>query len=409
LVVACLADDPRARPESAAAVAHALRGEGEVGSQSLERVVCQSCGAPLRVGQRLCLSCGKLAVQFEHAASPEQGTKELVLTKATEETDFLARLRAFLDSVSARPVPALDFVIGDQRMYSKSELARRIKLPVALFTDLDEATAEALRARMSKEGFSVKVRDKFRPPATRRQRRVLVLLGGGLIALTTMLAVTAPPVAAVATGAVGGIGWLTTYLVMRARRKKRPKPGMLALRAAPAALPASDPHVSRLAALLDASTPADVREQVGELALLVQRLLDHRGGVVSGKAERAEIDMVSEPVAPLVGLVERQVRALTRIDAELSELDEGRIVRALAASEARKDPRAEREDLLDGLDRLRGLEDARARAFHRLLEASSLLRRAVDLGLAVADPEAEHARNVQLALHALRADEAPGD
>lgn len=227
--------------------------------------------------------------------------------------------------------------------------------------------------------------------------------------MTAFLAVTGVSWAALTVGAVGAIGWLTTYLIMRARRKKRPKPGMLALREAPAALPASDPHVSRLAALLDASTPADVREQVGELALLVQRLVDHRGGVVSGQAERAEIDMVSEPVAPLVALVETQVRALTRIDAELAELDEGRIVRALAASEAREDPRADREDLLDGLDRLRGLEDARARAFHRLLEASSLLRRAVDLGLAVADPGAEHARNVQLALHALRAEEAPDD
>lgn len=402
LITACLADDPRARPESAAALAHALRGDGSVGAQSLARVVCQSCGARLRVAQRLCLSCGKLAVQFEHARAPERATKELVLTKASEETEYLAGLRAFLGSVSANRLPSLDFVIGDQRMYSKTELARRIKLPVALFTDLDEETAEALRVRMASEGFVVKVRDKFSPPATRKQRRVLGGLGVGLAVLVTSLAIVAPPVAAISTAAVGGIGWLTAYLVMRSRRKKGPRPGMLTLRAAPAALPASDPHVARLAALLTPSTPEDVREQVGELALLVQRLVDHREhlGQQSG-APRAELEMVTEPVEALVGLVEREVRGLTEIDADLATLDEGKIVRALAASEARAEPRARRDELLGGLDRLRGLEDRRARAFHRLLEASSLLRRAVDLGLRVSDPEAEHARSVQLALHAL--------
>jgi hypothetical protein len=40
-------------------------------------------------------------------------------------------------------------------------------------------------------------------------------------------------------------------------------------------------------------------------------------------------------------------------------------------------------------------------SFHRLLEASTLLRRAIDLGLGVHDPAAEQERRVQLALAAL--------
>jgi hypothetical protein len=81
------------------------------------------------------------------------------------------------------------------------------------------------------------------------------------------------------------------------------------------------------------------------------------------------------------------------------------MVRALAAVEVRTtDPgkrELERKRLLDGLDRLRSLEDRRTATFHGLLEASTLLRRAADLGLGLHDPAAEQARHVQLALAAL--------
>ncbi len=401
LITDCLSEDPRKRPESALSLVLTLRGEAGTQTRALARVRCQNCGETLRPGQRLCLSCGKQAVVFQHSLEAETATKELRLTKASEDAEFLARLRGFLASVSDQHVPALNFVIGDQRMYSKRELSRRIKLPVCLFTDLDEPTAEALRARMTAEGFQVKVADRHTRPAARKQRRILGGLAGTLMAATVVLAVAAAPVVAISVGMVGAIGLLTAYLIMKAKRKKKPRPGMLRLRPAPAALPASDPLVSRLAALLDASAPADVRDQVGELALLVQRLVDHRAGL---RAEKAELDMVTEPVEPLVKLIETRVRAVATIDAELSSLEEGAIVRALAASEARGEPRSARMELLDGLDRLRALEEQRATAFHRLLEASTLLRRAVDLGLSVKDPAAEHERNVALALRALEGD-----
>ena len=339
---------------------------------------------------------------FQHsspdAGGAEDSLKELVLTKATEETDFLSRLRAFLDSVSQTPVPTLNFVIGDQRMYSKSELKRRIKLPVCLFTDLDAATAESLRARMAEQGFTVKVRDKHRAASTQRQRKVVGMTGGSVAAVTIGLAVVAPPVAAVAFGVMGAIGVLTTYLVMKSRTKKQARPGMLRLRDAPAALPASDPLVARLSDLLQADTPQDIREQLGELALVVQRVVDHRASLGE---ERAEAEMLTEPLEPIVSLIEDQVRRIADLDRELGALDEGAIVRALAASEARGEPRSSRTELLDGLDRLRSLEEQRARSMHGLLEAALLLRRAADLGLSVADPRAEHERQVQLALQAL--------
>jgi hypothetical protein len=63
---------------------------------------------------------------------------------------------------------------------------------------------------------------------------------------------------------------------------------------------------------------------------------------------------------------------------------------------------------LDDLDRLRTLEDERARAFHRLLEASSLVHRAIELGLSVKDERLEHERQIRLALAALDEPDPPG-
>jgi len=111
--------------------------------------------------------------------------------------------------------------------------------------------------------------------------------------------------------------------------------------------------------------------------------------------------MVTQPVAPLVDVVDRTVRALGEIDRELRALDEGTIVRALAASEARKEPAARRADLLDGLDRLRELEDRRAQLLGRLLDAASLLRRSVELGLRTGDADAAYRAELGQALKAL--------
>src|SRR5690606_15367637 len=122
-----------------------------------------------------------------------------------------------------------------------------------------------------------------------------------------------------------------------AERRIRP---LYRLRDAPAALPASDPLVARIAALLDETsagpTPADVRAQLGELALLVQRLVDRRAEL-TGLSEAAELELLTAPVEPLIGELERRVRELARCDRELAELDEATLVRALAAVDAKHD------------------------------------------------------------------------
>jgi hypothetical protein len=275
---------------------------------------------------------------------------------------------------------------------------------VRLVDGLSREGAERLEQRLRTTGIETRVVTwaAGRRPLAPRERAVLIVGGGAgaVAALALALAVGGAMGMAVAVGMlVLTVGVLAA--IAHARRQRdltQHGAPLLRLRRAPVALPASYPQVARLAALLQADAPADLREQVGELALAVQRLVDHR---VRNVAEAKEIDAVTAPVVELVRLVEIQARAIARIDAELRGLDEGALVRALAAAEARREPPAAKDELLHGLDRLRALEEARAHRFHRLLEATRLARRAVELGLAVRDPEAEHERQVAAALAAL--------
>jgi hypothetical protein len=406
LVARCLAEDPTARPGSAAELVDALRGRAALPGM-LARVTCHACGAELRLGQRLCVRCGKLAVQFTRAEAGEEA-HGIELRKIDERAESRAHLHDVLGVVADGPLPALNFLVGDARMYSKHERERLHKLPVRLVDGLTREGAERLERRLKATGIEMRVVSGT--PDRRelgRRKRVGLVVGGsaGLFAgIGVMIAVGG----AWGVGVGLGIIVVTALVVMgiaHALRRSGPRklvPPLVRLRSAPVALPASDPLVARLAALLQHDPPADLREQVGELALAVQRLVDHR---VRNAGEVKEIDAVTAPVAELVRLIELQAQAIARIDVELRELDEGALVRALAAAEARREPPAAREELLHGLDRLRALEDARARRFHRLLEASRLARRAVELGLAVRDPEVEHEQQVAAALAALGGDE----
>ena len=395
VILRCLARDPADRPASADELAQILRGNAPADIDTTH-VPCQSCGAALRLGQRLCLACGKLAVQFDRVAD---GTHSLLLTSAKEDSEFLAGLRARLGPLSETEVPALNLLIGDARMYSTAERERRHALPLRLFDGLTPATAEALRKRLRADGFAVRVRDRSPAALRRRQMRgaawtwisTLIIAGGAAIigAPTFVLAIL------LALGAL--IHWSVRRGINAAHRKA--KPPLLQLRATPAALPASDPLVAKLATLLNVSSSKEVRALVGGLALAVQRLVDHRAAMPGATAE---IEALTAPVAPLVAMIHADVTRLQAIDRALADLDEGTLVRALATSEARGDPPARRAELLAGLDQLRALEDERGLLLHRLLDTDSLLRRAIDVGLEIRDDAADHALRVAHAARALR-------
>lgn len=377
LLHSCLAEAPEGRPASATQVARVLRGEETLGAIAHEESTCQGCGARLWLGQRLCLSCGQEAVQLFHTSAIDPEREHLDLLKVSEDAAFLGTLRAELQRVSAAPPPPLNFIIGDARMYSKEERARRLRVPVRLFTDLEPATARRLEQRLQGLGFKVR-RGSQRAIQRAGQRRLL--LYAGLLLL---------PIIGLAAGTSHVWTWLlTTTLVFMAtvigvvevakRKALRAVGGLyLPLRPAPAALPASDPLVARVARLLRPASPlpapaADVQELLREVALLLQVAVDARARDRYGEAPQAELEA-------LLGLVEAEVGRLAQLDPELAGLSEGNLVRALAQSEARGEPPFKREPLLEGLDRLRALEDQRGAAMQRLLEAAALLRRAVAL------------------------------
>lgn len=391
LVRRCLEIDVGKRPSSASEIAWVLRG-GHGQWEAHETTVCQHCQSRLRVGQRLCLACGRLAVRFEHARGGNGWSLDLLAL--SEEAEPLRWLQSFIEDVSAGPVAKPEFVIGSVHMYSEEERAGRIRLPVRLYDNLTHDTALALERAARDHGLRVRV---VSPKAVTHAGTLLLgwlginLVAGALLELFGItgwwvLCFTIP-------GLIALLVRLNDSITERTRLPR------YRLRAAPAALPASDPFVARLAALLADDPPGDVRQVVGELALLVQRLVDHRGSFLG---DTREIDALTAPIEPLVAAIESHAAELRRTTAELATLDESAMVRALAASEARDDPPEKRAPILEGLDRLRALEDGRAALFHRLLEARSLLERTVRLGLQVHDPAREQERQVALALATLR-------
>lgn len=394
LVRACLDDDPSRRPATAADVAWVLRGGAPTSLVEEATTVCQHCGTRLRVGQRLCLACGRVSVRFVQA-QPGEPVYGLDLCSLDEDARKLKWLQGFVHDTGQHPMQRPEFLVGPAMLYAEEERRQRIRLPARLFGSLDEGTARALAQTMQAEGLDVRIVGPHLFEAAGRQTLAAVAVAGlGAMFLWLELLV--------AGGLVLGVGLLATLLLsLRHSNLKalvhRTIP-RFRLRALPTALPASDPLVARLAALLRPGVPGDVRDVVGELALLVQRLVDHRARFVR---DHRELDMLTAPVEPLVAAVERLARQLDELGRELAELDEGAMVRALSVSGARGEGAEKREPILQGLDRLRALEDRRAEVFHRLLEARSLLTRTVELGLGVHDEALEHERQLALAVAAL--------
>lgn len=385
VVEQCVDHDPERRPESAALLAAVLRGEAPPG-QDTERVACQSCGATLLQGQRLCLACGKLAVVFARGVPAAGEGHRVVLRKVSEEVETQDKLRSKLEPLVSAQLPELNFIHGDARMYSKAERKRGITMPSLLFGSLDQEDAQRLQTELDIPGVKVVVERERKSSLPMVAIFSLIVAAVGALTIFTPVPWFLFPLAAVLFGFVGAL--IHTNL-----RKREKKPALLQLREGPAALPASDPLVARLAKLCQGSLAEDLRQRLGHLALTVQQLVDHRAGLP--EVERKEVEMVTEPVDSLVGLLELEVQRVRDLDAALADLDEGTLVRALASANATgSDP----EPLLDGLHRLRDLEQSRASAMHRLLEASALLRRAAELGLRVRDDDAQQQREVQRAL-----------
>jgi hypothetical protein len=377
LVTRCLAYEPEGRPPTARDVAEALRGNASERSLAISRIKCQACGATMVAGLRLCLSCGKQAIQFHGTAAGDPDGVQIVLEKATEDAAFIGKLSRFYGDV-AIAVPRLNFMVGDRRMYSKAERAARHALPAVLVGDLEANTSQALVKRLRGDG--IKVRTDTPGALAKRRKRAGQLAVGSLVVFAGSFVVLPMGHVAVALAAVAMTVSATTGLIswLRYRRNKQAATRLALgqLRAAPAALPSSDAQVATVAAALAAAKSPDVRARLEELAILVQRLCDADQVIAGGGA----IDRA--PIAGIIDIARRTAEAIEAIDRQLTTLDEGALVRALARSEARHEAPALRSDLLSGLDTLRQLEDQRAVLIGRLLEITSLARVAIERDLA---------------------------
>lgn len=383
LVLRCLAHDPEQRPPTARDVAEALCGRGTEVGLVIVRVNCQACGALMRAGLRLCLSCGKQAVQFHRAAPDDPEAIQIVLEKAKEDAEFVGALHEFYEAIAVE-VPKLNFVVGDQRMYSKAELADRHRVPAVLIGNLAPETGQALALRLRARGFKIHTRTPRQAAESKRLVRRILLVSA---------ATAAGGVAGIAAGGLAlGVGTLAVIGAMfgtvsswgmhRTQKRALKRVPIALLRETPAALPAGDALVATIASVLAVAKSPDVRARLDELALLVQRLCDAKAGISGGtKAEISDAERVTAPVKPLVELARSTAETIESIDHQLSTLDEGAIMRALARCEARKEAPELRIDLLAGLDTLRQLEEQRTNLMRRLLELTSLTRSAVSLGL----------------------------
>ncbi len=383
LVVRCLAHDPEQRPPTARDVADALAGRGTEVALVIVRVNCQACGALMRAGLRLCLACGKQAVQFHTAAPDDPDAVSIILEKAKEDAAFVGALHDFYEAVAVE-VPKLNFVVGDHRMYSKAELAERHRTPAVLIANLAPDTGHALSIRLRAGGFKIQTRTPGQVAKSRRFMRRL-LIGSGATVAGGIGGIAAGGLALGFGGLAvmcGVVGALTSWSMHRGHKRSAKRVPLALLRATPAALPAGDALVATIASVLTTAKSPDVRARLDELASLVQRMCDAKAALADGtSAEIADADRVTAPVKPLVELARTTAETIESIDHQLSTLDEGAIMRALARCEARKEAPELRLDLLAGLDTLRQLEEQRANLMRRLLELTSLTRTAVSLGL----------------------------
>ena len=399
IIARCLAFDPEQRPPTAHDVADALRGKTSNVELVVAREKCQACGALLRVGMRLCLSCGKQAVQFHRAAESDPDASILILDKAKETAAFDSTLRNFYQTVGTS-IPKLNFVVGDRRMYSKVELAGRHSMPVHLLADIEHASALSLASHLRASDVKVRVVSKR---MLKRQRRVAtgMLVGSAALLAVSIVASTSSEALAGAGLSIALVGGLFGWLNHRRIKRWLNRSPLGQLRETPAALPAADTLVAIMAkALTDAKSP-DVRARLEEITLLVQRLCDSKAAL--SNADLAEAERVTAPVTPVVELARQTAEAIDALDGQLASLDEGAIVRALARCDARNEAPELRADLLAGLDTMRSLEEQRAVSFGRLLEITSLARTVVELGLVRASELRSDDIEVALAIAALNA------
>jgi len=416
IVTRLLDHDPGVRAATAGTLSALLRGESSSAEIAETPLPCQGCGAKMPMGQRLCLSCGNTVVRFHHITDdvPYRKRYKVVLRAAKEQADFTALLQECCAELCEGPPPALNFLLGDRRMYSKEEAKTRIRLPVALFSNLSHETATAIHGRFKDANFKVRI-ERMDPADHPNAGKRMTRKQRGIVAALAASAGLSIPIGVLDGGGVSsvlgasffvGLGVMAIIAAVSFKRgnatsRRVHRAGLMALRMRPMALPASDPFVNQLASALKQVQSQDLRALIGSAVLRVQRLVDHRAqNLGAGNA----IAAVTAPIAELVQLLVAHTGRCNEIDVALSQLNEGQLLRSLAKQRARGEADDNAEPILKNLDRLRDLETERSRRFAELLDACGLLQRTTELGLSVQDETTEQDRLVRAAMLSLNSE-----
>ena len=333
-----LSPSPDDRPASAAEVVAALEGRAPV-APLVRTAPCAACGVARAEDVPRCFACGHEDVAIRHTTA---GTWEVSLNKVGEDAATMGTLHGALRELTGVKDLKLKFLLGRSELYSKQEQQDAIRLPVTLFSELDETAAQAIAVRLASNGLKVRVE---RPRAIGAQTLKHAIPGVAIGTFMSGWALLSPlmsggrvrPPELLVFAVLGGIfavGGMAVGWVKRQRRRAR-----FRLRDDRAVAPLAD-HLLGAAQGISAELAApEVRALFAEASRELYRLT-RRAEQLAGRrptaASEAALAQRILAAAPATGArLGAMARRLAGLDAALADDDQSDAVRAMSALERR--------------------------------------------------------------------------
>lgn len=137
-IVEAMLAEPGRRPRSAAEITDWIAGNGRTAVRDLSS--CLYCSAPMPADAPVCLDCGRPPLQVEYDPDGEC----IVLRKISEKQEILGPFLRKLRILSAGPYHEPLLIIGDSRLYSRSEQKAGTRLPVRIAECIHSSSVEPL-------------------------------------------------------------------------------------------------------------------------------------------------------------------------------------------------------------------------------------------------------------------------
>lgn len=158
-LIAAMIDAPERRPRSAQEVLSWLSLNQATGGRDLTE--CLYCGSAMPAESPLCLECQREPLQVK--LNPVG--RFIALRKISEDQQILSPFLRKLRRLAAEPDPQFHLLIGDVRLYSRSEQKSGTRLPVRIADGVAEESVEPLITLLTAGSF-----DKIRITAHEASR-----------------------------------------------------------------------------------------------------------------------------------------------------------------------------------------------------------------------------------------------